>query len=102
MASDSEPESSSLKVMKAYKCLDLLDNDGGLLVFGLAFSIGHKCQRDLDVEGPGKDGEEDVKDLLTRRSLGHTFPTKHAHNSGNDLLPPPLYFLLLVFSKTAL
>ena len=73
----SEPENSSLKVMKAYKCLDLLDYDERLLVFGLAFSIGHKCRRDLDVEGPGKDGEEDVKDLLTRLSLGHAFPTKH-------------------------
>ena len=73
----SEPESSSLKVTKVFKCLDLLDYDGGLLIFGLALSIGHKGWRDLDVEGPGKDGEEDVQDLLTWRSLGHAFSTKH-------------------------
>ena len=73
----SEPESSSLKVTKVFKCLDLLDYDGGLLIFGLALSIGHKGWRDLDVEGPGKDGEEDVQDLLTWRSLGHAFTTKH-------------------------
>ena len=43
----------TLKVKKVFKSSDLLDYDGRLLALSLALSIGHKCQRDLNVEGSG-------------------------------------------------
>ena len=49
----SEPESLTLKIMKAFKSLDLLDYNGRLLVLGLAPSISHKCRRNLHIESSG-------------------------------------------------